>query len=276
MRIMIVSNGALNAEATLSLARQFTPRAGEPATLLTVIRPGARGVERPDQAWEPLLRAPSQADAPEVRTKIRIGRPAEQIILEAREGNYDLVILGDRKEGNPVSRFRPGAIALRVVDYAPCPVLVTRGRVGVIRRILLCDSGVESPSLLTRFVSDLTSLLEGEEEVTILHVMSQISAGPGVRGVQLRASAADLIREDAPEGRLLQQDLRVLARPGIHPKPQVRHGLVVDEILAEARGGDYDLVVIGAHRSNGWQGILLENLAHRLLAELDRPILVVR
>jgi nucleotide-binding universal stress UspA family protein len=56
----------------------------------------------------------------------------------------------------------------------------------------------------------------------------------------------------------------------------VRHGLVVDEILAEAQSGDYDLVAIGAYRGEFWQRILLDDQAHRILVQLDRPVLVVR
>jgi nucleotide-binding universal stress UspA family protein len=92
----------------------------------------------------------------------------------------------------------------------------------------------------------------------------------------LRADVQELIDEDAPEGRLLAQDLRQLDRQGIHPTAKVRHGLVVDEILAEAHSGDYDLVVIGAHRGEGWQRFLLDDLAHKILAQMDRPVLVVR
>jgi nucleotide-binding universal stress UspA family protein len=75
---------------------------------------------------------------------------------------------------------------------------------------------------------------------------------------------------------MLAQDLRLLSRHGIHPTAKVRHGLVVDEIISEARTGDYDLVVIGAHREQGWQRFLLDDLAHKILAQMDRPVLVVR
>ena len=38
----------------------------------------------------------------------------------------------------------------------------------------------------------------------------------------------------------------------------------------------YDLVVIGAHREQGWQRFLLDDLAQKILAHIDRPVLVVR
>jgi nucleotide-binding universal stress UspA family protein len=130
--------------------------------------------------------------------------------------------------------------------------------------------------LLARLTTHLAELLDGEEEITVLHVMSQMSAGPGVRGAQLRARAEELIEARTPEGELLVRDLQALERPGVHPHAEVRHGLVVDEILAEAQSGDYDLVVIGAHRGEGWQRLLLDDLAQRIVAQLDRPVLVVR
>jgi nucleotide-binding universal stress UspA family protein len=56
----------------------------------------------------------------------------------------------------------------------------------------------------------------------------------------------------------------------------MRHGLVVEEILEEVQSEDDDLVVIGAYRGQGWQRILLDELVHRLVVELDRPVLVGR
>ncbi len=63
-----------------------------------------------------------------------------------------------------------------------------------------------------------------------------------------------------------------------NPRPyaKVRYGLGVGEIREEARTGDYKLVVIGASRCEGWQRILLDDLAHRIISQVDRPILVVR
>jgi nucleotide-binding universal stress UspA family protein len=70
--------------------------------------------------------------------------------------------------------------------------------------------------------------------------------------------------------------MAALDRLGVRALAEVRHGLVVDEILSQAKKGDYDLVVIGAYRGKGWQRILLDDLAHKILVQLDRPVLVVR
>jgi nucleotide-binding universal stress UspA family protein len=59
-------------------------------------------------------------------------------------------------------------------------------------------------------------------------------------------------------------------------EPVVRHGLVVDEILAEASEGDHDLIVIGAHQAEGLMRFLLDDVAHQIIGHADRPILVAR
>ena len=57
---------------------------------------------------------------------------------------------------------------------------------------------------MRRFTTRLAEWLGGEEEVTVLHVMSQLSAGPGVRGQQLRAEAEAVNR---PFAVLAEEDL---------------------------------------------------------------------
>lgn len=273
IRCLLASGGSPHSEAALRFSLQIIRRTGEPPTILTVIR---RDEERA-RAEGVLTHAQDLliGDGAQAQTKIRRGDPAQQIVAEAREGNYDLIILGERQNHRLPARLL-GSAARHVVEHAPCPVIIAKGKIKPIQRILLCDGGGTAPSLLARFTAQLAGLLGGEEEITVLHVMSQITAMPGVPGKQLRASAKELIEENTPEGEILLRDLRSLEQPGIRPHAKVRHGLVVEQILEEGRTGDYDLVVIGAHRHEGWQRFLLDDLAERILAQIDRPLLVVR
>jgi nucleotide-binding universal stress UspA family protein len=270
----LTTSDLLYSRATLRFGAWIAEDNNEPPSLITVIRSEADRL----QADTTLSSAVQmlQPTLPSIRTKVRIGHPAEEIIREAEERDYDLVIVGERQHHSLVTRFLLGSTTVRVVEHAPCPVIIAKGKIGPVRHILLCDSGIEAPSLLNRFVDQLAELIKGEEEVTVLHVMSQMSAGPGVSGQQLRAEAEELIGLQAPEGELLEQDIQFLDQLNLRARPKVRHGLVVDEILAEARDGDYDLVVIGAHRGEGWRRILLDDLAHQIIVQMDRPVLVVR
>jgi nucleotide-binding universal stress UspA family protein len=295
MSVLVAVDGSLHTEVTLRLGAQIAQQGREPLTILTVIRPGT---ERPQASIDEILARACevvQPLVPEVRTGVRVGHPATEIVREAEEGGYALVIVGQRPNRNLMKRFLQGSTAVRVVEHAPCPVIVAKGKIGSIQRILLCDSGSKDPSVglpsttqgtgrtgeappsvLSRFIMLPVDLLDGYGEIVVLHVMSQMSAGPGVRGKQLRSEMEDLINERAPEGELLQRDIDALDRLGLRARAKVRHGLVVEEILSEVQNEDYDLVVIGAYRGEGWQRILLDDLAHRLVVEPDRPVLVVR
>lgn len=272
MKVLIATGGSSHSEKALRFAAQIVQCATEAPTVLTVVRrkQDLTLAESVLQRARYLL-----PDAPCIETRARVGRPATEIIAEAREGKCDLIVVGERHSHTLKARML-GSTAIHVVEHAACPVIIAKGEINPIRRILLCDSGAVVPSLLSRFTAQLADMLHGEEEITVLHVMSQMTAWPGVPDDDLQASAEKLIEEQAPEGQWLASDLEVLSDPGVHARAKVRHGPVIDEIQAEIQENSYDLVVIGAHREAGWQRILLEDLAREIIKRVERPIAVVR
>ncbi len=276
MHLLVATGGAPHSAVALQLitflfsSRHFA----NAVTLLTVVRhttERATGNTILTQAAALLEPAIGR-----VQTRVRVGDPTEEIVSELAEGRYKLVVLGERPVHQLLTRLL-GSTMLHVAEQARCSVLIAKGKIGPLTRILVCDSGVRSPSLLSYFVGQFGLLLEKGVKVTVLHVMSQIAAAPHVRGDDLLADAEALIRQHAPEGEWLANDLRLLEQEAhIHPTPKVRHGFVVDEILDEARSGDYDLVVIGSPQKQGWSGFLLDNLAKQIIAQIDRPVLLVR
>ena len=272
MRILIATGGSEYSDVAVRLGAEIKRATGSPVTILNVIKHEGERL----QADLILDRARSLMgpELPLSETKVRVGHSAEEIVAEAR-GSYDLIIVGTWPKHNLLSRLLAPTTE-RVLTQAPCPVLVAKEEARAIHHILLCTSGADSPSSPGRFAARLAALLDGDLRITLLHVMSQMSADPGVReGWQLRATAEELIDENTPEGRLLREDIRALERTQAHIRPQIRHGMVVDEILKEAQSNDYDLIIIGAHRSFGWQRFLLDDLTHQIVAQADRSVLVV-
>lgn len=272
MRILIAINGSTAIDQVLQFSKQFVCCSSDPATLLNVYQPGD---DRPPPQNNTISKQAAEIfETHCLQTKVRIGKTEEEILREIKSGDYDLVIYGLRRFRRLARIFR-GSVAYHIIEQAPCSVMVVRGRLGPIRKILLCDSGAGESRLLKQFTSQAANLLKGQEEITILHVMSQISAGPGVRGIQLRAEANELIQSDTPEGGLLARDFQSLMESGLHSTPKIRHGLVVEEILSEARSGDYDLVVIG-YQHQKWQHYLLDDLTHQIIDQVDRPVWVIK
>lgn len=274
MHILIATDGDTHSTtAVRSGALWVHAFPGSEATLLTVVRSHA---DR-DGARRQLLEATAQmthnGDRPTVRATVRVGQPATEIIREAEAGRYDLLIVG-QKGHYPLIERLIGPTVQHILDHPPCPVLIAHGEPRRPARLLVCDSG-RTPSLLDRMGPGLTPLLAHADAVTVLHVMSHITAFPGVPGWELRADAEELIDRDTPEGRVLARDARILAGVQVTPQVLVRHGLVVDEISAEAQTGDYDLVIVGAHRNSGWGRFLYNDLMREIANVLDRPLLIV-
>lgn len=73
-----------------------------------------------DKAKIDLISFDVQAD-----TDMIVGDPSTEICMKAKEGPYDLVVIGNRGLG-ALSGFIMGSVSRRVVRHAPCPVLVVR------------------------------------------------------------------------------------------------------------------------------------------------------
>jgi nucleotide-binding universal stress UspA family protein len=58
-------------------------------------------------------------------TRVRIGRPSEEIIDAARD--HDIVVMG-ASGSSAVRRFFLGSVPLKVIEYGECPVLLVRYR----------------------------------------------------------------------------------------------------------------------------------------------------
>jgi nucleotide-binding universal stress UspA family protein len=230
MHVLITTEGSEISNDVLQFGAQFSGPSDEIITVLTVIRSESERMRGEDV----LLSASEvlESEGLNVQTKIRIGTPSIEILNEANEGQYGIIVLGAPARNGFADRLfkRPGIF--KVVEEATRPVLIVKSPYRPICKILLCDSGVKDSSLPGRFAVLCADLSEHEEDITILHVMSQISAGPGITGKQLRAEAEDLILEHSPEADVLERNIEILSQPLIHPHPKIRHGFVVDEILS--------------------------------------------
>ena len=58
---------------------------------------------------------------------------------------------------------------------------------------------------------------------------------------------------------------------------RIRHGIVIDQILAEVQGTDYDLVVVGSWPvRDPWRNYVIGNVTRDIINRTDRPVLVIR
>ena len=273
MRSLIIINNSPHDEGVLQYSAQIIAKSSIESTIMMIIP--KKQSEMLHDAEIILAQAQESLGIDKLQKKVRIGTPVKEILKETKAEEYELLILGCLS--SPRSDcLSPGSGFTQIVEGVPCSTLIVREKAPRVKRLLLCDSGAESAQSTRDFTARLVNLIEGEEQITILHVMSQISAGPGIQGEQLRSDADVLIDAHSPEGELLERDIEELKGTGVNTDPKIRHGLVVDEILGEARNGEYDLVIIGAHIPVGWRNFLLDNIARKIVTQIDRSILIVK
>ena len=74
---------------------------------------------------EALNRAKTFQKTLEVSKELVEGRPADKIVETAKEGMFDLIVIGSRGLSG-IKEFFLGSVSNRVADKAPCPVLIVK------------------------------------------------------------------------------------------------------------------------------------------------------
>jgi nucleotide-binding universal stress UspA family protein len=209
---------------------------------------------------------------PPSRHLVVTGSLSIALLETAQTERPDLVVYGER--GRLWGRW--AQLRRRDPLYALLPVssLLVRPAVRPIARVLICAGGDDSILEDARFTGRLVRSVQAQ--ATILHVLSQVPLIFGA-GSQRERITESFAATGAPEMQFMQQAAEELEHIGVRTDIKVRVGLVVEEIAAELVEGGYDLLVIGAHRSEGMvQRFLLEDVAANILGKKLGPVLVVK
>jgi nucleotide-binding universal stress UspA family protein len=217
-----------------------------------------------------------------IDTRIRRGDPARRILAEAREGGYDLVIVGARQKPRLPAHLL-GSVTQQVIRRVPTSVLVARQAPSPppsravaphLERVLICTGGAD----LADPVIETGAWLVGaaHARATLLHVVSPVpSMYTGLD--EIEETLSELLQTDTPLAQHLRHGVEILARHQVAAQLKLHYGVAADEILREAFEGHYDLIVIGASgtagRLNEW---LLGNVTRQVVEHAPCSVLVVK
>lgn len=194
------------------------------------------------------VRQKFSAQLPQLEVRVRRGDREEEILREAQEGHYEMVILGQRERSR-----RAGAIRL-ILQQAGIPVLVVQEPVQKFSRFLIC-SAVGEPGKVDVRVGGRLARLVGAH-ATVLHA-----------GIDLNQD--ELERRE----RHLQQALSTLETFGVPGDIKIGNGPAIEFILEEAESNQYDLIVMGAPHTI--QRAPWQDAAGRIINNTRIPVLIV-
>jgi len=135
-RILVGFDGSPFAEHAFDMALNLAALAGARLAVVSVATlpepPGEvetkaaleSATEHYEAAYENLRRR-AEGRGLTLETRILVGHPAEQIIRLAASTQVDLIVVGHRGRSR-ISEWVSGSVSKRVVNHAPCSVLVVR------------------------------------------------------------------------------------------------------------------------------------------------------
>lgn len=205
------------------------------------------------------------------------GRPAEEIVQKAQDGECDLIVIGTHGRSG-FDHFLFGSTCERVVRFSAFPVLSVKApekefvdEIGAIdiRRVLCpCDFSEVTPEAVA-IAADISGIFGAE--LVLLHVVdSRIEYPMLMPGANLPTGA------ELHEHALAKLNDYAAAYPKLDVKVEVVTGTPHKEIVESARQGDVDLVVMSTHGRTGLPLALIGSTAEKIVRTVPVPILTAR
>jgi len=135
-KLLIAFDGSESSKAAFDFALDLAVKYGAELHVLAVARPPEFGEEVETEAvleqsrrhhariLQPLK---ARADKLSSHFEVKVGHPAETIVLYAEEHGIDHIVVGHRGHGL-FERWLIGSVARQVIAYATCAVTVVRPR----------------------------------------------------------------------------------------------------------------------------------------------------
>lgn len=119
-RILVGTDGSKTAAKAVDRAASVAASAGATLTIFSAARP-AKG--------EPIVAAEKERLAGsglDIDVKVRDTDAVSGLIEEAREGGYDLLVMGNKGMTGLSRFFKPGSVPGKVSHHLPCSLLIVK------------------------------------------------------------------------------------------------------------------------------------------------------
>ena len=181
--------------------------------------------------------------------------PAEELLRVAHEEEMDLIVVGCHGRSVLMEALL-GGVSSQIVHHSKVPVLVVKNPRGF-SRILMCTGGSKYADDAIDYASGIAE--KAGSEVTILSVAPSDDPKIVERATEIARAGAEALKEK-----------------GIKATPKVTSGHPAEEILREARKGDYRLIVMGYKGTSAVVDLLLGDVVSKVMHHSRRPTLIFR
>lgn len=208
----------------------------------------------------------------EYSLEIQNGNAEDVISEKANNGDY-LTIVGPL--GRPqFRRWLSGRSIRHLIETIKGPILYVPEAQLPLKKILISIGGIGYEVAAENLAFDIAKATGAA--VTIMHVIPPTNLDyPSTRGV--REHREDLAQTNTLPGRGLRTALEIAQQEGLKANATARQGHIVEEILAEVREGNYDMVCMGSpYSASGLRQYYSPNVTAEIAEAVHCPVLTAR
>ena len=217
-----------------------------------------------------------------VKNMICRGKPAENIIENARILPADLVIIG-AKGVSDSSRFRLGSTVQRVMKYVDSSVLIVRKGTGKIESVLFATDGSKHSQGVASFLQNLpVPKYSSVIIVTVLqsylsNIHNLIRIGFSDTEFDEKKLLSELRRAEGRAAKEIMTKVKTqFEQNGYKTASVLLHGNPAEEILSISNLRAPDLIAVGAKGQSESEAFLMGSVAQRVARFANYSVLIVR
>ena len=274
-KLLIATNGFKGTWPSIEYGAWFAELMQAKITLLGVSKkPGFATKEDRRPLDTMLARAEElfQEKGVEYSLEVRKGN-AERVIAEKANENDFLAVVGPLGR-SLLRRWLTGRSFRVLMEQIKGPILYVPVVRLPLKRLLISSGGLGYEVAAEHLALQIATA--SRADVTILHVIPPTRLDyPTTRDV--REHVRDLQDTDTILGRSLRKGLEIAKDAGLNATLSTRQGNVVEEILAEVKQGNYDMVCMGSRYSaHALRQLYSPNVTAEVAETVNCPVLTVR
>lgn len=208
----------------------------------------------------------------EYKLEVQNGNAEDIIPRKANQGTY-ISVIGPL--GRPqIRRLITGRSIRHLMEEIEQPILYVPVTKLPLNKILICIGGLGFEVNAEHIAMQIA--MKTRAEITLLHIVPPIDMHyPTAKTVSEHWQT--LIETDTPVGRSLRQAMEIAKNDGLTANVKARNGHVVEEILAEVKEGNYDLLCMGSlYSSHALRQLYMPNVTAEIADNVNCPVLSAR
>jgi nucleotide-binding universal stress UspA family protein len=282
-RLVVAYDGSEPAGAAAELAFELARRRDARLTLAYVLElpdpylglpQVAPRIERAEEDWRGRLAALANGapDGASVDTEVVVANEAGPALLELlRERRAEVLVGGTHGVGG-LKRTLLGSVSQRLVEHAPCSVLLVRDqpRLDGPRTVVACVDGSGATQAVLAMAQRAAVILSAQ--LVLAHAVHELI--PSFASTDEKHALREWARDQGQ--RILDEARASVAAPLEDVAEDLREGRATHELVALCDERRPVLAVVGSRGLHGFKGLLLGSTARHLVNNAPCPVLIVR